>query len=88
MLGCVMRQVNLVGHSLLGHHFGPLEALRTARITVVRKGSLREYRKLLNLRGWESQKTLVRKVQVLDHGASYSPYSGKSKTPLKTNPEL
>jgi hypothetical protein len=34
---------------------------------VVRKGSLRGYRKLLNLGSGELQKTLVMKVQFFDH---------------------
>jgi hypothetical protein len=66
MLGRDWGQVNLEGRSLLSHHFGPLRALRTTRITVVRKGSLRGYRKFLNLRGQELQKKPVSKVQVVD----------------------
>jgi hypothetical protein len=67
MLGCTQGQVNLEESIPLGHLFGLLGALRTTKIEVVRKGSLRGYRKLLNLRGWELQKLLVRKVQFSDH---------------------
>jgi hypothetical protein len=67
ILGRDWGQVNQEGRSPLGHRFGLLGALRTTRIAVVRKGSLRGYRKLLILRGREFQKILVRKVQVLDH---------------------
>jgi hypothetical protein len=79
MLGRVKRQVNLEESIPLGHRFGPLGALRTTRIAVVRKGSLRGYRKLLNLLGRELQKNLVSKVQVANQPLSGGNYSHRIK---------